>query len=214
MVYSNILFLLFYCLARGTCLVTQEYNAEGLDELSVAPSDHIIIVGLLVSCLDWFTGMKESTGEVGLVKTSLVKPSSDTYKWVFNNTTVYPFNKTQFSCSNIECLKFLHLVQFCQPHSSTDIFLDGEEGTFFSLHADSIAEETIALLKKKSQNDTGHNYKLGETIELQLQTCMSHQLMQIFHLVVLYRMCWVCLVIKYKRVIGTNGWLRCLEVIP
>lgn len=74
----------------------------------------------------------------------------------------------QFSCSNTECLKFLHLVQFCQPHSSTDIFLDGEEGTFFSLHEESINEETIALLKKKSQNDTGHNYKLGETMELQL----------------------------------------------
>lgn len=74
----------------------------------------------------------------------------------------------------------LHLVQFCQPHSSTDIFLDGEEGTFFSLHEDSIIEETIALLKKKSQNDTGHNYKMGETMEL---TCRSHQLMQIFDLV-------------------------------
>ncbi|XP_044041092.1 SH3 domain and tetratricopeptide repeat-containing protein 1 isoform X2 [Siniperca chuatsi] len=109
--------------ARGTCLATVEYDAEGPDELSMAPGDRIIIVGLLVSCLDWFTGRKEATGEVGLVKTSLVKPSTDIY-------------------------------------DSVDICLDGEEGTFFSLQEDKVIEETIALLKKKSQNDTGHNYKL------------------------------------------------------
>ncbi|KAF7649446.1 hypothetical protein LDENG_00141200 [Lucifuga dentata] len=65
--------------ARGSCEVTAEYNAEGPDELSVARGDRIIIVGLLVSCFDWFTGRKEATGEVGLVRTSLVKPSSDIY---------------------------------------------------------------------------------------------------------------------------------------
>ncbi|XP_049424759.1 SH3 domain and tetratricopeptide repeat-containing protein 1 [Epinephelus fuscoguttatus] len=65
--------------ARGTCLATEEYDAEGPDELSVASGDRIIIVGLLVSCFDWFTGRKEATGEVGLVKTSLVKPSTDIY---------------------------------------------------------------------------------------------------------------------------------------
>lgn len=69
-----------YFLARGTCLVNQEYDAEGLDELSVAPTDRIYIVGVLVSGFDWFTGRKESTGEVGLVKTSVVSPSSDTYR--------------------------------------------------------------------------------------------------------------------------------------
>ncbi|KAI3376687.1 hypothetical protein L3Q82_017118 [Scortum barcoo] len=111
--------------ARGTCLVTEEYDAEGPDELSVTPGDRIIIVGLLVSCFDWFTGRKEATGEVGLVKTSLVKPSADIY-------------------------------------NLSDIFLDGEEGTFFSPQEDRVIEETTALLKKKSQNDIGHNYKLGE----------------------------------------------------
>ncbi|XP_070710422.1 SH3 domain and tetratricopeptide repeat-containing protein 1 [Pempheris klunzingeri] len=109
--------------ARGTCLATVEYDAEGPDELSVAPGDRIIIMGLLVSCFDWFTGRKEATREVGLVKTSLVKPSTDTSE-------------------------------------SADIFLDGEEGSFFILHEDQVIEETTALLKKKSQNDTGHNYKL------------------------------------------------------
>ncbi|XP_010751322.2 SH3 domain and tetratricopeptide repeat-containing protein 1 isoform X1 [Larimichthys crocea] len=109
--------------ARGTCLATMAYDAEGPDELSVAPADRIIIVGLLVSCLDWFTGRKESTGEVGLVKTSMVKPSTDTY-------------------------------------SLEDIFLDGKERTLFNLREDKVIEETIALLKKNSQNDTGHNYKL------------------------------------------------------
>lgn len=66
--------------ASGTCLATKEYDAEGPDELSVAPGDRIIIVGHLVSCFDWFTGRKESTGDVGLVRTSLVGPSSDVYR--------------------------------------------------------------------------------------------------------------------------------------
>ncbi|XP_034712591.1 SH3 domain and tetratricopeptide repeat-containing protein 1 [Etheostoma cragini] len=109
--------------ARGTCLATEEYDAEGPDELSVAPGDRIVIAGLLGSCFDWFLGRKEATGEVGLVKTSLVKPSADTY-------------------------------------DSADIFLDGEDGTFFSLQEDKVIEETSASLKKKSQNDTGQNYKL------------------------------------------------------
>ncbi|XP_070786077.1 SH3 domain and tetratricopeptide repeat-containing protein 1 [Enoplosus armatus] len=109
--------------ARGTCLATAEYDAEGPDEMSVAPGDRIVIAGLLVSCFDWFTGRKEATGEVGLVKTSLVKPSTDAY-------------------------------------DSADILLDGEEGTFFNQQEDKVLEETAVLLKKKSQNDTGHNYKL------------------------------------------------------
>uniref|UniRef100_A0A8D3E2X6 SH3 domain-containing protein n=1 Tax=Scophthalmus maximus TaxID=52904 RepID=A0A8D3E2X6_SCOMX len=55
---------------QGSCLATVEYDAESPEELSIAPGDRIIIVGLLVSCFDWFTGRKEVTGEVGLVKTS------------------------------------------------------------------------------------------------------------------------------------------------
>uniref|UniRef100_A0A3B5BCB0 SH3 domain and tetratricopeptide repeats 1 n=1 Tax=Stegastes partitus TaxID=144197 RepID=A0A3B5BCB0_9TELE len=81
-----VLFYLLLYSAKGTCLATAEYDAEGPDELSVAPGDRIIIVGLLVSCFDWFTGQKEATGEVGLVKTSLVKPSNiflDEEKWMF-----------------------------------------------------------------------------------------------------------------------------------
>ncbi|XP_067435120.1 SH3 domain and tetratricopeptide repeat-containing protein 1 [Thunnus thynnus] len=109
--------------ARGTCVATADYDAEGPDEMSMAAGDRIIIVGLLVSCFDWFTGRKEVTGEVGLVRTNLVKPSSNTY-------------------------------------NSADIFLDGEEGTFFCLQESKVIEETTALLKKKSQNDIGHNYKL------------------------------------------------------
>uniref|UniRef100_A0A3B4XHE1 SH3 domain and tetratricopeptide repeats 1 n=1 Tax=Seriola lalandi dorsalis TaxID=1841481 RepID=A0A3B4XHE1_SERLL len=70
------------CSARGTCVATEEYDAEGPDELSMELGDRIIIVGLLVSCFDWFTGRKEATGEVGLVKTSLVKPSTDICEWL------------------------------------------------------------------------------------------------------------------------------------
>ncbi|XP_053272308.1 SH3 domain and tetratricopeptide repeat-containing protein 1 isoform X1 [Pleuronectes platessa] len=111
--------------ARGTCLATVDYHAEGPYELSMAPGDRIIIVGLLVSCFDWFTGRKEATGEVGLVKTSLVKPLTDIY-------------------------------------GSANVVLEEEEeeGMFYSLQEDKVIEEAIALLQKKSQNDTGHYYKL------------------------------------------------------
>ncbi|XP_034020125.1 SH3 domain and tetratricopeptide repeat-containing protein 1 isoform X2 [Thalassophryne amazonica] len=109
--------------ARGTCRATAEYVAEGPEELSVAPGDCIVITGLLVSCFDWFTGKKKATGEVGLVKTSVVEPSGNTYM-------------------------------------SDDIFLDEEVNTLFSLRDDDVIEETTAVLKKKSENDFGHNYKL------------------------------------------------------
>lgn len=66
-------------LAQGSCLATEEYDANGPDELSVSPADRVMIVGLLVSCFDWFIGRKEATGEVGLVKTNMVKPN-DIYK--------------------------------------------------------------------------------------------------------------------------------------
>ncbi|KAF6739029.1 SH3 domain and tetratricopeptide repeat-containing protein 1, partial [Oryzias melastigma] len=80
--------------ARGKCVATQMHDAECPDELSVVPGDVIIIMGLLVSCFDWFTGKKEATGEVGLVKTSFVEVSSETSdsedvfldsnEWMFN----------------------------------------------------------------------------------------------------------------------------------
>lgn len=73
--------MLLFPPARGTCSVIQDYDAEGLDELSVVPTDRIHIVGVLVSGFVWFTGRKESTGEVGLVRTSVVRPSSDTCRY-------------------------------------------------------------------------------------------------------------------------------------
>lgn len=80
--FGTIFMQCLLCLARGTCLAKKEYDAEGPDELSMSPGDHITIVGFLVPCFDWFTGKKEATGEIGLVRTSLVKPSTDTYEWV------------------------------------------------------------------------------------------------------------------------------------
>lgn len=64
--------------AQGSCLVLEEYDADGSDELSLTPNERIVIVGLLVFCFDWFVGRKESTGEVGLVRTNMVKPE-DSY---------------------------------------------------------------------------------------------------------------------------------------
>ncbi|XP_064787290.1 SH3 domain and tetratricopeptide repeat-containing protein 1-like isoform X1 [Oncorhynchus masou masou] len=61
--------------ATGSCVATVEYDAGGPDELSLEQGDRIIIVGLLVSCFEWFTGRLERTGEVGLVMTTLVRPA-------------------------------------------------------------------------------------------------------------------------------------------
>uniref|UniRef100_A0A8C7CRP5 SH3 domain and tetratricopeptide repeats 1 n=1 Tax=Oncorhynchus kisutch TaxID=8019 RepID=A0A8C7CRP5_ONCKI len=115
--------------STGSCIATVEYDAGGPDELSLEQGDHILIVGLLVSCFDWFTGRLERTGEVGLVMTTLVKPADDT---------------------------------LCE---SADIFLDQEERLFFYLKEEQIKEETIALLKKISQNDVGSVYKLEEILQ-------------------------------------------------
>uniref|UniRef100_A0A8C7F2I5 SH3 domain and tetratricopeptide repeats 1 n=1 Tax=Oncorhynchus kisutch TaxID=8019 RepID=A0A8C7F2I5_ONCKI len=122
--------------STGSCIATVEYDAGGPDELSLEQGDHILIVGLLVSCFDWFTGRLERTGEVGLVMTTLVKPADDT---------------------------------LCE---SADIFLDQEERLFFYLKEEQIKEETIALLKKISQNDVGSVYKLGET-EIEKLPCAT-----------------------------------------
>ncbi|XP_056156219.1 SH3 domain and tetratricopeptide repeat-containing protein 1 [Lampris incognitus] len=63
--------------ARGGCLAIADYDAEGPDELSFLSGDHIIIVGVIVSCFSWFLGRMDATGVVGLVKTSLVKAAND-----------------------------------------------------------------------------------------------------------------------------------------
>ncbi|KAG7461870.1 hypothetical protein MATL_G00195720 [Megalops atlanticus] len=61
--------------AVGSCMATVEYDACGSDELSFERGDHIQTVGLLVSCYEWFLGRHEGTGNIGLVRTSLVKPT-------------------------------------------------------------------------------------------------------------------------------------------
>uniref|UniRef100_A0A8C1AEX7 SH3 domain and tetratricopeptide repeats 1 n=1 Tax=Cyprinus carpio carpio TaxID=630221 RepID=A0A8C1AEX7_CYPCA len=55
---------------------TEEYNADGPDELSFQAGERIIILGLLVACFDWFMGKSERTGDIGLVKTNLVKTTN------------------------------------------------------------------------------------------------------------------------------------------
>ncbi|MBN3300659.1 S3TC1 protein, partial [Amia calva] len=61
--------------AVGSCLAVVEYEGCGPDELSFERGDCVEIVGFLVSCFEWFVGKHAETGRVGLVKTSLVKPS-------------------------------------------------------------------------------------------------------------------------------------------
>ncbi|XP_055067335.2 SH3 domain and tetratricopeptide repeat-containing protein 1 isoform X2 [Misgurnus anguillicaudatus] len=57
----------------GVCETKEDYDADGPDELSFQAGDHIIILGLLVGCFEWFMGKLERTGDIGLVKTSMVK---------------------------------------------------------------------------------------------------------------------------------------------
>ncbi|XP_064201016.1 SH3 domain and tetratricopeptide repeat-containing protein 1 isoform X1 [Anguilla rostrata] len=61
--------------AVGSCVATVEYDACGPDELSFDCGDVIQTVGPLASCFEWFLGKHESSGDVGLVKTCLVKPT-------------------------------------------------------------------------------------------------------------------------------------------
>ncbi|XP_016144554.1 SH3 domain and tetratricopeptide repeat-containing protein 1 [Sinocyclocheilus grahami] len=63
-------------IAVGVCETTEEYDADGPDELSFQAGERIIILGLLVACFDWFMGKLERTGDIGLVKTKLVKTTS------------------------------------------------------------------------------------------------------------------------------------------
>lgn len=59
--------------ALGICEATEVYDGNGPDELSFEAGDRIITTGLLVTCFEWFMGKLERTGEMGLVKMSLVK---------------------------------------------------------------------------------------------------------------------------------------------
>lgn len=63
-------------IAVGVCEATEEYDADGPDQLSFQAGERIIILGLLVACFDWFMGKLERTGDIGLVKTNLVKTTS------------------------------------------------------------------------------------------------------------------------------------------
>ncbi|XP_058638548.1 SH3 domain and tetratricopeptide repeat-containing protein 1 isoform X2 [Onychostoma macrolepis] len=60
----------------GVCETTEEYDADGPDELSFQAGERIIILGLLVACFERFMGKLERTGDIGLVKTNLVKTTS------------------------------------------------------------------------------------------------------------------------------------------
>ncbi|KAF4089191.1 hypothetical protein AMELA_G00063390 [Ameiurus melas] len=60
-------------IAVGICEATEVYDGNGPDELSFEAGDRIIIKGLLVTCFEWFMGKLERTGDMGLIKTSLVK---------------------------------------------------------------------------------------------------------------------------------------------
>lgn len=111
------------------------YDAEGPDELSVAPAERIIIEGLLVSCFDWFTGRKESTGEVGLVKTSLVKPSTDTCKWVYHQLVSH-FNKSNNQRVILQLsshMNILHFVLISVILPAQPIFFWMEKNRHFSV---------------------------------------------------------------------------------
>nr|XP_023665175.1 SH3 domain and tetratricopeptide repeat-containing protein 1 [Paramormyrops kingsleyae] len=62
--------------ATGSCVATRQSDASSPDELSFERGDVIHVVGLLVSCLQWFLGRHEGTGSLGLVRSSFVKPAS------------------------------------------------------------------------------------------------------------------------------------------
>ncbi|XP_076828624.1 SH3 domain and tetratricopeptide repeat-containing protein 1 isoform X2 [Brachyhypopomus gauderio] len=63
-------------LAVGVCESKEVYDGNGPDELSFEAGDRIVVLGLLVTCFEWFVGRLERTGNIGLVKTSLVKATN------------------------------------------------------------------------------------------------------------------------------------------
>ncbi|XP_057711648.1 SH3 domain and tetratricopeptide repeat-containing protein 1 isoform X2 [Corythoichthys intestinalis] len=110
--------------ATGTCMVTTQYDAEGPDELSVVPGDCITIAGRLVSCHDWFLGVKEETEEAGLVRTSLVELSSDTY-----DSEDVLLNEEEMSCimlqeDNVTEEMMTFLQRIIQSHTGHKYKLD------------------------------------------------------------------------------------------
>ncbi|XP_031441025.1 SH3 domain and tetratricopeptide repeat-containing protein 1 isoform X2 [Clupea harengus] len=64
-----------YQFATGACVATEDYDGSAPDELSFEAGDRIAVVGLLVSCFQWFLGRRENNGDLGLVQTHLVKPT-------------------------------------------------------------------------------------------------------------------------------------------
>uniref|UniRef100_A0A672PXA9 SH3 domain and tetratricopeptide repeat-containing protein 1-like n=1 Tax=Sinocyclocheilus grahami TaxID=75366 RepID=A0A672PXA9_SINGR len=72
----NLMYKGFLMQEVGVCEATEEYDADGPDELSFQAGERIIILGLLVACFEWFLGKLERTGDTGLVKTNLVKTTS------------------------------------------------------------------------------------------------------------------------------------------
>ncbi|KAJ8416461.1 hypothetical protein AAFF_G00357490 [Aldrovandia affinis] len=121
--------------AVGACVTVVEYDACGPDELSFECGDIIQAMGLLVSCFEWFMGKHEGTGDIGLVKTCLVKPtdslceSTDTFlnkedRLLLNNDehtkaeTIALLNKT--SKSDIGTIYKLDLIELQDPPRETN----------------------------------------------------------------------------------------------
>ncbi|KAM9501120.1 SH3 domain and tetratricopeptide repeat-containing protein 1 isoform 2-T2 [Clarias gariepinus] len=111
-------------IAVGICEATEVYDGNGPDELSFEAGDLIIIKGLLVTCLEWFMGKLERTGDTGLVKTSLVKATDslcESHEIIMKQEDQKIFNLEQEKIKN-EAIAYLKKT--CQSNIATVYKLD------------------------------------------------------------------------------------------
>ncbi|XP_078268965.1 SH3 domain and tetratricopeptide repeat-containing protein 1 [Rhinoraja longicauda] len=109
----------FSCaLGTGSCLAAVDCEGCGPDELSIRAGDSIEVVGLLTTCMQWFLGKSETTGQTGFVKISHVKPD-DFVTQAKDLLFVDEAEKHAF----VECEKFTDedSIKLLQQMAQTDI---------------------------------------------------------------------------------------------
>ncbi|XP_007248071.3 SH3 domain and tetratricopeptide repeat-containing protein 1 isoform X1 [Astyanax mexicanus] len=111
-------------MAVGICEATELYDGNGPDELSFEAGDRIIILGLLVTCFEWFMGKLERTGDTGLVRTTLVKATdslceSEEIFLKDEDRTIFNLNQEKIKEETIAFLK-----KTCQSDAATVYKLD------------------------------------------------------------------------------------------
>ncbi|TSL40973.1 SH3 domain and tetratricopeptide repeat-containing protein 1 [Bagarius yarrelli] len=164
--------------AVGTCEATILYDGNAPDELSFEAGDRIIIMGLLVTCFKWFMGKLERTGDMGLVKTSLVKVTDslcEADEIFIEQEDRKLFNFEQEAIKN-EAITFLRKT--CQSNVATVYKLDGPTNSEYAGMTGTIAN-IMSKIRKHPQNKSTQ-----DTRSLNLQSDDTESPSEIPHFIV------------------------------